>query len=82
MIFFFYVFVCLKVCLNEIREFWDSNSLRDYIETYVINDMRDLKYALIDFDKYVNDKNDIENINERLKNIYEKFNVSIIIISF
>ena len=80
MIFFFYVFVCLKVCFNEIREFWDSNSLRDYIENYVINDMRELKYALIDFDKYVNDKNDIENINERLKNIYEKFNVSIIII--
>ena len=80
-LFFFYVFfLCLKVCFNETREFWDSNSLRDYIETYVINDMRDLKYALIDFDKYVNDENDIENINDKLKNIYEKYNVSIIII--
>jgi len=77
-IFFSFVFCCFFS--KETRSFWDSLSLKDYIETYIINDMSELKFGLIDFDKYIHDQNDIKNINDRLKNIYEKYNVSIILI--
>jgi len=82
MFLFFYVFgfCSLILCFEETRSFWDSSSLKDYIETYIINDMSELKYGLIDFDKYIEDQNDIKMINDRLKNIYEKYNVSIILI--